>query len=223
MSKIDLSQLKPVETRALIVLMTRVAPLTAKQLREAGAELKSGNHQRLSTLGLIDVKKSGQSNVFELTDLGWQALREPYASDPEAGAGRFLISLLISLQRSLDHRKLSHGEFFQVDEAASDGEVVQPSTADVGVKGAKDVKARIRAAYGSLPKGPGGFVGLADLRDELGDLNREAVDHALRQMSRERDVHISPVANRKSLTKRDREAVLLIGEDENFMISIGAL
>jgi hypothetical protein len=79
---------------------------------------------------------------------------------------------------------------------------------------------QIRQAYDSLPKGPAGYVGLADLRDQLSGLPRDTVDAALRQLARQPGVHISPVANRKSLTPRDRAAMLRIGEDENFMISI---
>ncbi len=85
---------------------------------------------------------------------------------------------------------------------------------------APSVQTQIRQAYDSLPKGPAGYVGLADLRDQLSGLSRESVDQALREMSRLPGVSVAPVANRKSLTPRDRAAVLVIGEDENFMISI---
>lgn len=81
-------------------------------------------------------------------------------------------------------------------------------------------EAQIRQAYDSLPKGPAGYVGLADLRDRLSGLSRESVDRTLREMSRLPGVSVAPVANRKSLTDRDRAAMLRIGEDENFMISI---
>jgi len=222
MSKVDLSQLKPVEARALIVLMTHARALTNKELSQAGAELKSENHQQLSTLGLVTVTKPGRSNVFDLTDRGWQALREPYASDPEAGAGKFLLSLLTTLQRCLDRVKISHGEFFVPDLSPPKTAVAKARTAKTEASALKDVKACIRAAYEGLPKGPGGYIGLADLRDELSGLDRKVVDLALTEMSHEPDVHVTPVANRKSLTKRDRDAALRIGEDETSMISIGA-
>lgn len=83
-----------------------------------------------------------------------------------------------------------------------------------------NVQTQIRNAYNALPRGPAGYVGLADLRDRLSFLPRERVDQALREMARQPGVHVTPVANRKSLTPRDRAAVLVIGEDENFMISI---
>ena len=85
---------------------------------------------------------------------------------------------------------------------------------------ANSPETQIRDAYDRLPKGPAGYVGLADLRDQLSGLPRDTVDAALRVMSRQPGVHITPIANQKSLTPRDRAAVLRIGEDENFMISI---
>lgn len=85
---------------------------------------------------------------------------------------------------------------------------------------ASSAETQIRQAYDSLPKGPAGYVGLADLRDQLSGLPRDTVDQTLREMARMPGVHVTPVANRKSLTPRDRAAMLVIGEDENFMISI---
>ena len=93
-------------------------------------------------------------------------------------------------------------------------------TATVVPAAASSLEAQIRQAYDNLPKGPAGYVGLADLRNQLSGLSRDTVDAALRQLAREPGVHVSPVANRKSLTPRDRAAMLRIGEDENFMISI---
>lgn len=101
------------------------------------------------------------------------------------------------------------------DKADSEGTSKKPDA--VG-----DVKSSIEDAYNRLPKGAAGYVGLADLRDQLSGIPREDVDNALREMSRERPprVHVTPVANRKSLTQRDRDAALLIGEDLNHMVAI---
>lgn len=81
---------------------------------------------------------------------------------------------------------------------------------------------RIRAAYRELAKAPGTWVGLADLRDRLGDADRAVVDDALRAMLRRDGVRIIPVANSKSLTARDRAAAVRIGEEDNHTLSIGA-
>jgi hypothetical protein len=102
----------------------------------------------------------------------------------------------------------------KVDETPAPVEVA-PTETPVEV-----ARTRVLDAYEKLPKGPAGYVGLADLRDQLADLKRADVDEALRQLSRLPGVHVSPVANRKSLTQRDRDAAVRIGEDENMMISV---
>jgi hypothetical protein len=64
-------------------------------------------------------------------------------------------------------------------------------------------------------------VGLAALRERLADVDRGAVDSALRAMARQHDVRIIPVANTKSLTDRDRDAALRIGMEDNHTLAIG--
>lgn len=86
-------------------------------------------------------------------------------------------------------------------------------------------KQAIRDAYSDLPKAPGGWVGLADLRDKLKPtgLSRKEIDDALINMVDRREAHLSPVANQKSLRPRDREAALRIGDTLAHMISIDDL
>jgi len=98
-----------------------------------------------------------------------------------------------------------------------------------GARGLSDVPAvrvvqienRIRQAYGELPKAPGGWVGMADLRERLIGLDhtRAEFDAAIRRLSRDSDWRVTPVANRRSLTERDRAAVVRIGEDETNMVA----
>ncbi len=85
-----------------------------------------------------------------------------------------------------------------------------------------EVENKIRAIYEELPKAPGGWVGLADLRDRLAEENMRTteVDAALRRLSREAGVNVTPVANVKALKPRDHAAAVRIGEDQNHMIRI---
>ena len=85
-----------------------------------------------------------------------------------------------------------------------------------------EVKDRIRAAYAARPKSAGGWVGLADLRDDLSDLRREDVDEGLRQLSREKGVRLDPFDNVRSLDQRDRNAALPHGDADRHMIAIGS-
>lgn len=57
------------------------------------------------------------------------------------------------------------------------------------------------------------FLGLADLRNELGNLTREEQDAALRRLLRQPDVRLIPVANSKALEPRDWAAELRLSAD----------
>ena len=83
------------------------------------------------------------------------------------------------------------------------------------------VKADIRTAVAELEREPGGWIGLADLREKLGDgSSRKEVDDALHALLDEPGVRIIPVANSKALKPRDRAAAVQIGGEDNHVISI---
>ena len=91
---------------------------------------------------------------------------------------------------------------------------------------AVQVENRIRAAY-AAQREPGEWLGLADLREQLGDdVTRDEADAALRKLlaenpyrgTRGADVRIIPVANSKALKPRDREAALRIGDEDSHAI-----
>ena len=95
-----------------------------------------------------------------------------------------------------------------------------------------EVENKIRAAYRKLrPNAKYGsgneWLGLADLRDELGEnINRREIDAALRRMARAHNdpnapdaVRVVPIANTKALKPRDREAAFQIGESDVHMVS----
>jgi hypothetical protein len=91
-----------------------------------------------------------------------------------------------------------------------------------GKAAAHSPEADIRAAVKRLePKGYSSWVGIADLRDELGSkYTRDEVDQALRGMLADPNVQIIPIANRKGLNQRDRDAELEIGGEGHHAIEI---
>jgi hypothetical protein len=206
--------LTPTQINALVVLMAEARELTNNELKElAGFSLTGKDNAKLTDLGLVETDKSHRPYSHHLTDKGWKAMREQIhlAEPPKAGgsAARTLFTLLANLHRSLDRLHTPHGEFFK-----QTGAVVAHVPAD-------DVEGRIRAAYADLARTPGEWIGLADLRDRIADLDRRTVDDALRTLLRRPGVRIIPVANLKSLTDRDRAAALRIGEEDNHTLSIG--
>ncbi|MGC4808500.1 hypothetical protein [Micromonospora sp. DT233] len=240
----ELPKLTPNQINALVVLMVEARKLSNAELRElAGFTLTGKDNKALVDLGLVETDKSRRTFSHELTDEGWRVMRELHTgAPPKAGksASRSLFTLLTNLHRGLDRLRISHADFFkqtgtappQLAEAtvapattvapAAAAEAAAPTRPATTAPGGGDVAELIRAAYWQLAKAPGGWVGLADLRERLGDTDRAAVDAALRALVRQPGVRIIPVANSKSLTARDRAAAVRIGEEDNHMLSIGA-
>jgi hypothetical protein len=209
--------LKPIQLAALVILMAEAREVSNKDFAAiANFTLTGKERTGLEDLGLIESHKQGQVLVFQLTDKGWLFCKQLHTTKVNVGrsvSARSIFALLDGLSRSLDRLRVSHGDFFK-----QTGEAV-PAMASAEAHG--DVESRIRSAHDKLAGAPGGWVGLADLRDHLSDLDRATVDGALRELARRDDVRIIPVANSKSLTPRDRAAALRIGDEDNHTMSIG--
>ena len=214
----SVTKLKPVQLAALVILMAEAREVSNKDFEEIAKFTLTG-HERtgLENLGLIESRKVGRTLAFQLTDKGWLFCKQLHAADVNVGRSvpaRSIFVLLDGLHRSLDRLRVSHADFFK-----QSGEPV-PEKRPAVTDGA-DVEDRIRTAYEELPKAPGGWVGLADLRERLDDLDRAAVDEGLRALLREDGVRIIPAANTKALKPRDHAAALRIGDEDNHALSIG--
>jgi hypothetical protein len=107
--------------------------------------------------------------------------------------GGALYALLRGLDRYLGRAQLSLADVFRLERSTVDAE------------------AAIRSAYASLPRQPGGWVALADLRSELGTFTRGALDDALVRMNRHAGVSLVPGENHKTLTVADSAAAVTVG------------
>jgi hypothetical protein len=111
-----------------------------------------------------------------------------------------------------------------MDDAVAAGGRVDPELARQ-----VEVENRIRAAYRAIRSQPGQpeWVGLADLRDEVGDdIPRAELDRVLVEMARgggwanrESGFRMIPVANSKALQDRDRSAAVMMGGEPSHAIS----
>lgn len=204
-------KLNPLQLGALLILMAEAREVTNSELGTlAGFTLTGRERVDLEKRGLVKSRKVGRELAFQLTDQGWRFCKQLHDADVNVGNSRVARSIFVllgGLHRSLDRLRVSHAEFFKpISEAAAGGD---------------GVEALVRAAYDDLADGPGAWVGLADLREHLGDLDRAAVDEALRAMVRQEGVRIIPVANTKALEPRDRAAALRIGGEDNHVLAIG--
>ena len=78
---------------------------------------------------------------------------------------------------------------------------------------------RIRAAVDSIA--PGGYVGLVDLREALGDVDHAEFTRVIREMSHsDPNVFLVPEDNRKALRDIDHAAAVRLGGEDNHLILI---
>ncbi|MEU4555073.1 hypothetical protein [Micromonospora violae] len=238
-SPADVPHLTPNQINALVVLMVEARRLTNVELKElAGFTLTGKDNKKLVDLGLVDTDRRHRPFAHELTDEGWRVARQLHTSAPPKQGGsttRSLFVVLTNLHRSLDRLRVSHADFFKQTRATApapapseprhdapaptaSATAAAPTAAPVS---AAEVEALVRSAYRELAAAPGAWVGLADVRERLGDTDRAALDAALRAMVGREDVRIIPVANTKSLTARDRAAAVRIGNEDNHALAIG--
>ncbi|RZT78043.1 hypothetical protein EV382_1221 [Micromonospora violae] len=236
-SPADVPHLTPNQINALVVLMVEARRLTNVELKElAGFTLTGKDNKKLVDLGLVDTDRTHRPFAHELTDEGWRVARQLHTSAPPKQGGsttRSLFVVLTNLHRSLDRLRVSHADFFKQTGATApapseprndapaptaSATAAAPTAAPVC---AAEVEALVRSAYRELAAAPGAWVGLADVRERLGDTDRAALDAALRAMVGREDVRIIPVANTKSLTARDRAAAVRIGNEDNHALAIG--
>jgi hypothetical protein len=214
----DFPGLKPEQFYALVLLMVQARELTNNELKElAGFTLTGKENKQLEDLGLITTNRSHRPYSHQLTDKGWRIVREIHGSTPPKSRGpaiKTLFALLANLHRSLDRLHISHGEFFKQGGSGAP----RPAAADLRTP---DVETAIRTAYRELATRPGDWIGLADLRERLGPVDRAAVDDTLRVMVRQEGVRIIPIANTRALKPRDRAAALRIGDEDNHALAIG--
>ena len=207
-----LPRLTPTQMQALVVLMAEARELTNNELKElAGFTLTGADNAKLVKLGLVETDKSHRPYSHVLTDKGWHVAREVHTIPAPKGSGSAIKSLLVVLanvHRSLDRLQVSHAEFFK-------------RTAISVAEDAGSVESAVRAAYAELAKTPGDWVGLAELRSRLSDIDRKTLDGTLLTMERQDGVRIVPVADTKNLSSQDRAAALRIGSQDNHTIAIG--
>lgn len=210
------------EAAVLLVLMAEASPVKNSELRAMGPELAKPSRDRLKNAGLIEVNASVRPMTLELTDKGWRTCGELIGGEPPArstGAGKAMFTVLAGLRRWLDRTDSRPADVFSPrgDEAAPDEPAIDEKAVDSSTV---DIEASIRAAYARIAREPGSTVRLSRLRNELRDIPRTDLDEALARLRRAADVSLIPEENQKTLTDEERAAAVVVGNQQNHLLSI---
>ena len=217
------NDLTPVEETVLFVLMAEAREVpNAEMTTRFGLAVKPESRKKLNDQKLIESRKEGQRLFHVLTDAGWARCADELGT-PRRGAGHAgLYAVLAGLERHFQRtdRRLSD-IFLPYDGEPAD---VSPPSAPPRQSASSStvVERRVRAAYAELAGEPGDPVSLTRLRHLLGDVPKATVDAVLRQLGRKPGVSLVPESNQKSLTVRDREAAVNIGDQDKHLLLIEA-
>jgi hypothetical protein len=192
---------------ALFTLMAVAREIDNTELAEVtGIRITGDVRRRLNDLGLVHSTRTGNKPyVHDLTDKGWVRCRTEFAAQPPSRPGYYgyaFFAVLNSLDRFLDREKRQLADVFQPE------------------PGEADLETQIRGAYRKLAPKPGDWVHLAKLRSLLNGASKEDVDGVLKALGRKQEVTLAPNPDRKAVQADDRAAAVLIGGDENHLISI---
>jgi hypothetical protein len=218
------------EWALLFILMAENAELSNKEIRERYADsvtLTGKPRLKLIDAKLIECRKGeGNAYFFTLAEVGWRRCREELSGAAPANggsAGQALHAVLGGLGRHLDRTGRSLAQIFgdEPEIAANAGpESTRPASAE-GMT-ADQIELEIRRAYRKLADPAGSWIGLADIRDRLGEVPTREVDGVLRLMARMPGVRIEEETNQKALTQRDRAAAVVIGQRDQHVLAIEA-
>jgi hypothetical protein len=208
------------ERAALLALMAQARAVPNPELEQlTGFRLSGSARLRLAARQLIESERredlKGRPFAHRLTAEGWRWCATELGAERPArsgSAGGALYAVLAGLSRYLARSGLDLREVFGSGPAGG-----APAQRD---EPAPDLPERVRQAYRKLAREPRDLVSLTQLRPLLGGAPREAVDAALRQLSRARQANLVPQANQKILSQADRAAAVRIGNEDCHFISI---
>jgi hypothetical protein len=208
------------ERAALFALLAAARKLSNSELEaQIGMRLTGGERRKLNDLKLVESEKPGREFVHELSDGGWRWCADELAAGLTSRGTILERSLYLALgmfERYATAARLSLADVATLDLKRPRGRHKRRETAE----GDGDLTVRVTAAYEALAPAPGEFVKLRQLREQLPDIPRLALDGTLAAMFAAQRVNLIPQSNQQALTAADREAALRLGGEHKHLVSI---
>ncbi|MEU7477794.1 hypothetical protein AB0A63_17545 [Lentzea sp. NPDC042327] len=206
----------PEKSALLALLMIGRSASNPEILDSYGFTIERTVRESLVDQKLIEAEQSKAHRnawVHELTEVGWKRCREQLADASPAGVqrkDRLLYGVLQWVDRIFVKHGLELADAYTEWEAEADREI--ESTVDE----------RILSAYHRLVSDPGAWVGLAELRGALPDVEAPEFDAAVHRVAELPSVFLTPEMNQKLLTDADRAAAVRLGGEAKHLLSVKA-
>jgi hypothetical protein len=215
MGEVALSEMQTLVLWALLVQTGGCA--FQKDIRP---EVKKADREALVRTGLITVEKRGRGLWLEATDKGWSWAAEHLDAELPKRAtagGAILQAWLTRLKAFLASRDLVLADVLGAQQLAkATGEPPSHSHIDY-----ETLRGRIRSAYLDITGGQLNTpVQLSDLRERLRDIDRVAIDEALRRMHLEQGTTLSGLNNPHEIMPAIREAALTFKGEPMYVLWI---
>jgi hypothetical protein len=190
---------------------------------ELKPEVRKAEREGLNKAGFIAIERKGRSFWLDVTDRGWRWAEEHLADslpDKTYGGAFVLRAWLTRLQAFMQTRGIGLAEVLGPQRARDRAEPAAEPEAPQAIDYSA-LRERIRSAYLDITGGSFNKRALlTDIRGRLRDVDRKALDHALKRMQREEDASLMQLDNQVEITDADRTAVLHIGNEPRHILWI---
>jgi hypothetical protein len=187
-------------------------------------EIKKAEREALLRAGLITEEPRARAKWLEVTDQGWRWAAEHLgdALPDKTYAGAFVLrAWLARLQAFMQARRDISLADVLGSQAARSAEGADEPTEEPKIVDFATLRERIRKAYLDATNGTfNARALLRDIRKRLPEVNREALDEALKRMQRDEDAHLMQLDNTIEITEADRAAALYIGREPRHILWI---
>ena len=189
---------------------------------ELKPEPDKADRDALEKAGLIKCERRGRYRRIwiEVTEKGWAWATDHLNDDLPTGSpagSSILQAWLTRLKAYMQARNVALAEVLGPQRARKDGSEGIPTRAfDYDA-----LRARIRQAYLAVT---GDRINtrarLCDIREKINDIDRAALDEALKRMQLERQASLYPLDNKSEITDADRNAAIYFGAEPRHILWI---
>jgi DNA-binding MarR family transcriptional regulator len=193
---------------------------------ELKPEPDKADRDALEKAGLIKSKRRGRYRRIwiEVTEKGWARATDHLNDDLPTGSpagSSILQAWLTRLKAYMQARNVPLAEILGPQRARKDSSEVIAIGDATPASGYDTLRSRIRQAYLAVT---GGRINtrarLCDIREKLNDIDRAALDEALKRMQLERQASLYPLDNKTEITDADRNAAIYFGAEPRHILWI---